>query len=137
MDLSGKHLLTGQDRADDELGALLGCAADPKAKMKRGIPHKYLDSKSLVGLPAAGSPVVRSAFETGICQLGGDASTICRLSVEQHFPMDLPDMVRNVGRQVWIRGHRWRYRRSEVRGSRPGGRRASYGQGTHGPDDVR
>ena len=100
MDLSGKHLLTGQDWADDELGTLLGCAADLKAKMKRGIPHKYLDSKSLMIFPAVGSPVMRSAFETGIFQLGGNASTICRLSVEQHFPMDPPVMVRRVGRHA-------------------------------------
>ena len=32
MDLGGRHLITGQDWADDELETLLGCAAGLKAK---------------------------------------------------------------------------------------------------------
>jgi ornithine carbamoyltransferase len=100
MDLKGRHLISTGDWNNEELETLLECASDLKAKMKRSIPHKYLDSKTLMIFPAVGSPLVRSAFESGIVQLGGHASTINRSAMEPPFRMDAPDVGRVASRHA-------------------------------------
>jgi ornithine carbamoyltransferase len=78
MDLKGRHFISTQDWDNDELQHLIECAANLKAKMKRGIPHKYLGSKTLMMFPVFCPQVVRSAFEAGIIHLGGCHSTVSR-----------------------------------------------------------
>lgn len=98
MDLKGRHFISTQDWDNDELEHLIGCAAELKAKMKQGIPHKYLDSKTLMMYPEWSSPVVQSAFGVGIVQLGGDASTLLGHTEAFGPPREDHDMIRVASR---------------------------------------
>ena len=74
MDLKGRHFISTQDWNDQEIEALVECAADLKAKVNSGIPHKYLDAKTLFMIFFEQSTRTRNAFETGMTQLGGHAN---------------------------------------------------------------
>lgn len=119
MDLKRRHLISTEDWNNEELETLFECAADLKAKMKRSIPHKYLDSKTLMIFPAVGSPVVRSAFESGIVQLGGHASIIYRSAMDPPFRMNAQDVARVASRHA--HGMAIAYYRDEIPGPTAGG----------------
>jgi ornithine carbamoyltransferase len=82
MDLKGKHFITTQDWTADEMEAMLDFAAGLKAKMKAGIPHKYLDSKTLFMIFFEQSTRTRNAFETGMTQLGGHANDLLASNIQ-------------------------------------------------------
>ena len=65
------HFLKLLDLSSAEVNELLDIAADLKDKQKRGIPHKYLDGKSIALIFQKASTRTRTSFEVGAFQLGG------------------------------------------------------------------
>lgn len=70
-DLKGKHLITTQDWAVDELESLFELAAELKRERGAGNPTRLLDLKTLYMIFFDASTRTRNSFETGITQLGG------------------------------------------------------------------
>ena len=66
-----KHFLKLLDLSPAEVNELLDIAADLKDKQKRGIPHKYLEGKSVALIFQKASTRTRTSFEVGAFQLGG------------------------------------------------------------------
>jgi ornithine carbamoyltransferase len=66
-----RHFLALHDFTKDELDALLTLAADLKNKQKSGIPHRFLDGKSVALIFEKASTRTRVSFEVGVFQLGG------------------------------------------------------------------
>lgn len=71
--LKGKHMITTQDWTKEEIETLFEVAKDLKRKHTLGIPHRYLDGKTLFMLFFEESTRTRNSFEAGITQLGGHA----------------------------------------------------------------
>ncbi len=68
-----KHLLKLSDLTSDEILDLLGLADQLKFENKNGIPHHYLEGKTLGMIFQKSSTRTRVSFETGMYQLGGHA----------------------------------------------------------------
>ena len=67
----GDDFISIHDLSTDEVHQLLDLAADLKQKQKAGIPHPYLQGKTLGMIFEKASTRTRVSFETGIYQLGG------------------------------------------------------------------
>lgn len=65
------HFLKLSDLSADEIYRLLDIAADLKYKQKNGIPHRYLEGKSVALIFQKASTRTRTSFEIGAFQLGG------------------------------------------------------------------
>lgn len=70
-DLKGKHLITTQDWAVDELESVFELAAELKQARAEGNATRLLDLKTLYMIFFDASTRTRNSFETGITQLGG------------------------------------------------------------------
>lgn len=68
-----RNFLSLLDLTGDELRELIGHAIDVKQKLKRGIPHRPLEGKTLAMIFEKSSTRTRVSFETGMYQLGGHA----------------------------------------------------------------
>jgi len=68
---SQKHMLYLQEYTPDEICQILSLALDLKQKQKQGLPHPYLQGKTLGLIFAKSSTRTRVSFEIGIRQLGG------------------------------------------------------------------
>ena len=68
---SQKHMLYIQEYTSDEICQILSLALDLKQKQKQGLPHPYLQGKTLGLIFAKSSTRTRVSFEIGIRQLGG------------------------------------------------------------------
>ena len=68
-----KHLLTMQDLSKQEIMEILDLADQLKYEKKHGIPHRYLEGKSVGLIFQKSSTRTRVSFETGVYQLGGQA----------------------------------------------------------------
>lgn len=68
---SQKHMLYLQEYTSDEICQILSLALDLKQKQKQGLPHPYLQGKTLGLIFAKSSTRTRVSFEIGIRQLGG------------------------------------------------------------------
>ena len=66
-----KHLLKLLDCTPEEIKSILDLADQLKYEKKHGIPHKYLEGKSIGLIFQKSSTRTRVSFETGIYQLGG------------------------------------------------------------------
>lgn len=66
-----KHLLKLLDLSTEEITELLNLADQLKYEQKHGIPHRYLEGKSLGMIFAKASTRTRVSFEVGMSQLGG------------------------------------------------------------------
>lgn len=66
-----KHLLKLLDYSTDEILSILDLADQLKYERKHGIPHPYLQGKSIGLIFQKSSTRTRVSFETGIYQLGG------------------------------------------------------------------
>ncbi|MBQ3149620.1 MAG: ornithine carbamoyltransferase [Clostridia bacterium] len=66
-----KHFLKLLDLSSEEIFELLDIAADLKYKQKNGIPHRYLEGKSVALIFQKASTRTRTSFEVGTYQLGG------------------------------------------------------------------
>ncbi|MFA9556338.1 ornithine carbamoyltransferase [Evansella sp. AB-rgal1] len=69
----GKDFLTIADFSSEEILYLLDEALDMKQKQKQGIPHPYLQGKTLGMIFEKASTRTRISFEVGMLQLGGNA----------------------------------------------------------------
>lgn len=67
----GNDFISIHDLSTEEVHQLLDLAADLKQKQKAGIPHPYLQGKTLGMIFEKASTRTRVSFETGIYQLGG------------------------------------------------------------------
>ena len=67
----GDDFISIHDLSTEEVWQLLDLAADLKQKQKAGIPHPYLQGKTLGMIFEKASTRTRVSFETGIYQLGG------------------------------------------------------------------
>ena len=65
-----QHFLALHDYTKDELDALLALAADLKGKQKAGVPHKFLEGKTVALIFEKASTRTRVSFEVGAFQLG-------------------------------------------------------------------
>ena len=66
-----KHLLKMLDLSSEEVIDILNLADQLKYEQKHGIPHKYLEGKSLGLIFEKSSTRTRVSFEVGMYQLGG------------------------------------------------------------------
>jgi N-acetylornithine carbamoyltransferase len=71
--LKGKHLITTQDWAVDELEELFWLASELKESKREGRPTPLLRAKTLYMIFFDASTRTRNSFETGMTQLGGHA----------------------------------------------------------------
>ena len=65
-----KHFLKLLDLTPAEIEELLDIAQDLKYKQKHGIPHKYMEGKSIALIFQKASTRTRTSFEVGAYQLG-------------------------------------------------------------------
>ncbi|MGN0635521.1 MAG: ornithine carbamoyltransferase [Acutalibacteraceae bacterium] len=65
-----KHFLKLLDLTPAEIEELLDIAQDLKYKQKNGIPHKYMEGKSIALIFQKASTRTRTSFEVGAYQLG-------------------------------------------------------------------
>lgn len=70
-DLRGRDFITLADFSQEEIWHLLELARNLKNKQKKGIPHKYLDGKTLAMIFQKASTRTRVSFEVAMYQLGG------------------------------------------------------------------
>ncbi len=66
-----KHLLKMLDLTSEEIIGILNLADQLKYEQKHGIPHKYLEGKTLGLIFEKASTRTRVSFEVGMYQLGG------------------------------------------------------------------
>jgi len=71
--LKGRDFLSLHDFTPEEVLGLVNLGIDLKAKQKAGIPHPYLQGKTLGMIFEKSSTRTRLAFEVGMYQLGGHA----------------------------------------------------------------
>lgn len=111
MDLRGKHFISDMDWTRDEIEELLATAASLKAKTKKGVPHKYLDSKTLFMIFFEQSTRTRNAFETGMTQLGGHANDLLASSIQiahGENAYDTAKVLSRYGHGIAIRNCDWK-----------------------------
>lgn len=73
MNLKGRDFLTLRDFSGEEIQYIVDLGLDLKDKLKKGIPHPYLQGKSLAMIFQKSSTRTRVSFEVGMYQLGGQA----------------------------------------------------------------
>lgn len=69
--LKGKDLISIHDLSVDEVLEIIEFAAELKAMQKAGVPHRFLEGKTLGMIFEKSSTRTRVSFEVGIFQLGG------------------------------------------------------------------
>ena len=111
MNLKGRHFISDMDWTGSEVSELLATAADLKARMKRGVPHKFLDSKTLFMIFFEQSTRTRNAFETGMTQLGGHANDLLASSIQiahGENAYDTAKVLSRYGHGIAIRNCDWK-----------------------------
>jgi ornithine carbamoyltransferase len=71
--LLGRHLISLQEWAGDEIGATLALSAELKRRFRARIPHRLLPDQTVFMLFFESSTRTRNSIEAGITQLGGHA----------------------------------------------------------------
>ncbi len=71
--LHGKDFITTMDWDKDELDTLFETSYELKKQFAMGVPHKYLDAKTVFMMFFEQSTRTRNSIEAGITQLGGHA----------------------------------------------------------------
>lgn len=69
--LKGKDLISIHDLSAEEVHEIIDFAAELKVMQKAGVPHKFLEGKTLGMIFEKSSTRTRVSFEVGIFQLGG------------------------------------------------------------------
>src|SRR5690625_5062518 len=76
--LKGRDFLAISEYTKEELLDLIHFAIELKKMQKEGIPHRYLDGKTLAMIFEKSSTRTRVSFETGMYQLGGLAQFLSK-----------------------------------------------------------
>jgi ornithine carbamoyltransferase len=69
--LKGKSLISINDLSLEEINEILKLSSELKDKLRKKIPHKFLEGKTLGMIFSKPSTRTRVSFQTGIYQLGG------------------------------------------------------------------
>ena len=71
ISLKGKSLISINNLSLDEINEIFRLSKELKEKLKKGIPHRLLEGKTLGMIFSKPSTRTRVSFQTGIYQLGG------------------------------------------------------------------
>lgn len=98
--LKGRDLLTLHDFTVEEINLLLEEATRIKALQKAGIPHPYLQGKTLAMIFQKSSTRTRVSFEVGMFQLGGHALFLSPKDIQMGRGESVADTARVLSRMV-------------------------------------
>ncbi len=98
--LKGRDFLSLHDFTPDEITGLVELGLDLKAKQKAGIPHPYLQGKTLGMIFEKSSTRTRLAFEVGMYQLGGHALFLSPRDIQLGRGETIADTARVLSRMV-------------------------------------
>ena len=98
--LKGRDFLSLHDFTPDEVMGLVALGLDLKAKQKAGIPHPYLQGKTLGMIFEKSSTRTRLAFEVGMYQLGGHALFLSPRDIQLGRGETIADTARVLSRMV-------------------------------------
>ena len=98
MSFYKRDFLTLKDYTPEEIGQLLDLAADLKAKKKAGIPHRYLEGKSVALIFEKTSTRTRCAFEIAAFDLGMHSTYLDPSASQIGKKESIPDTARVLSR---------------------------------------
>lgn len=98
--IHNKHFLTLADYSKDELTYLIQYAIRLKELQKSGIPHRYLEGKTLAMIFEKSSMRTRVSFEAAMFHLGGHALFIGRDEISMGKRETIPDTAKVMSRFV-------------------------------------
>lgn len=90
--LRGKDLLTLEEFTTDEIETILAEGAEFKRMQARGMPHRYLEGRTIALLFDKPSMRTRVSFEVGFDQLGGKSVYLGREEVQSGLREDIKDI---------------------------------------------
>lgn len=96
----GDDFISIHDLSTEEVWQLLELATDLKEKQKTGIPHPYLQGKTLGMIFEKSSTRTRVSFETGIYQLGGQGLFLSSRDLQIGRGEPIKDTARVLSRYV-------------------------------------
>lgn len=96
----GDDFISIHDLSTEEVWQLLELATDLKEKQKAGIPHPYLQGKTLGMIFEKSSTRTRVSFETGIYQLGGQGLFLSSRDLQIGRGEPIKDTARVLSRYV-------------------------------------
>lgn len=98
--LKGRDFLSISQYSQEELMDLIHLAIDLKQKQKEGIPHRYLEGKTLAMIFEKSSTRTRVSFETGMYQLGGIGQFLSSNDLQLGNGETIADTARTLDRYV-------------------------------------
>lgn len=96
----GRDFISLHDYTQAELHYMLKVAADIKSKQKAGIPHPFLQGKSLGMIFTKSSTRTRVSFEVGVYQLGGQALFLSGRDIQLGRGETIADTARVLSRML-------------------------------------
>lgn len=96
----GDDFISIHDLTTEDIWQLLDLAADLKQKQKAGIPHSFLQGKTLGMIFEKSSTRTRVSFETGIYQLGGQGLFLSSRDLQIGRGEPIKDTARVLSRYV-------------------------------------
>jgi len=108
--MQGRHFISTQDWAADEIEMLLQTSGDLKRKFYRDEPHALLRDKTLFMMFYEQSTRTRNSFEAGVTQLGGHAHDLTpeKLQVSHgETAQDTGRVLSRMGDAISIRNCEW------------------------------
>jgi len=98
--LKGKDFLAIKEYTKEQLMDLIYFAIELKDMQKKGIPHRYLEGKTLAMIFEKSSTRTRVSFETGMYQLGGMAQFLNSSDLQLGNGETIADTARVLARYV-------------------------------------
>lgn len=98
--LKGRDLLTLHDYSTDEVSLILEEAKKIKAMQRAGMPHPYLQGKTLAMIFQKSSTRTRVSFEVGMYQLGGYPLFLSPKDIQMGRGESVADTARVLSRMV-------------------------------------
>ena len=93
-----KHFLALHQFTREELDDLFVFTKELKAKQKKGIPHRFLEGKSIALIFEKSSTRTRVSFEVGVCQLGAQPLFIASATSQMGRGEPIKDTARTIAR---------------------------------------
>ncbi len=98
--LRGKHMICLQDYSPEEINLIIDQATELKSEQQNGIPHSYLEGKTLAMIFQKASTRTRVSFEVGVFQLGGRALYLSAQELQVGRGEPIKDTARTLSRYV-------------------------------------